>query len=522
MAPRSALVGLSYTADSDSEDEMARGELDALPTPDSNTENRAPTRKPRGKAAQTGKTAKATKLAAKAKPAARRTSRSSILAVKKQNAAVTKKAVARGGRKALAERQNANMSDTEEVDEFAGEDIVAEPVEEAKPTRRGRPAKGKAKDEGVAEVPQKKTRKTVAVALAPATKDVAKGKVATKGRATKHAPSPEPEPKMAIPETQPDPEPMDIEESIEVEEVPKSMPPLSRPSRRHATQPRAPTKQPMSAPRRAGSVSDSERDPAYRRKLGDVTKKLEAITLKYNNLKELASSGKELNFEQLRRRTDQTAKDQDAVIKALKQQIAEIQSQTGELAFMRNQITKLEKENARLTSETKSLSMSLTSAQNENKTLSTKLAAARSSAPPEPKTVPGSAAKPRSTVVLPGAAEAAKESQTRLQKVELYSDLTNLLICGVKKGEEYEEVYDCVQTGRNALHFYLSVINDSHGSYDDTEFVYNPQFDQSRDQALLDLLPDYLTEEISFPRSQAAKFYMKVVDCMSKRIELEE
>jgi hypothetical protein len=39
---------------------------------------------------------------------------------------------------------------------------------------------------------------------------------------------------------------------------------------------------------------------------------------------------------------------------------------------------------------------------------------------------------------------------------------------------------------------------------------------------LLDLLPDYLTEEISFPRGHAAKFFSKVVDSMSKRIILEE
>jgi len=38
----------------------------------------------------------------------------------------------------------------------------------------------------------------------------------------------------------------------------------------------------------------------------------------------------------------------------------------------------------------------------------------------------------------------------------------------------------------------------------------------------LDLLPDYLTEEICFPRAQAAKFYCKVVDSMSKKIVLEE
>lgn len=232
--------------------------------------------------------------------------------------------------------------------------------------------------------------------------------------------------------------------------------------------------------------------------------------------------------------------DQDAVIKALKQQLSEVQSRTSDLASMKKELAQLSKENARLVAENKKFSDSLTSAQNENKTLSTKLAAARSSVPPETK-VPGSAVKNRSTgVVLPGTAEAAKEAQLAKQKVDIYSDLTNLVVLGVKKNEDEEDVYDCLQTGRNgskcieskvrqttadmaptALHFHLTVASGS-DSYEDTEFIYQPLLNEQRDKELLDLLPDYLTEEICFPRGQAAKFYCKVVDSMSKKIILEE
>ncbi|ORY05818.1 hypothetical protein BCR34DRAFT_453916, partial [Clohesyomyces aquaticus] len=148
MAPRNntAAVNLSFAVDSASEDEMAR-DINSFPTPDSNTENKAPTRKGRGKAtAQTAKSALATKKIAKAKTTARRASGGSVLGVRKEKAAVAKKAGAKPGRKALAERQNADMGDagdTEEVDEFEGEDEIAEPVEEPKPARRGRPAKVK-------------------------------------------------------------------------------------------------------------------------------------------------------------------------------------------------------------------------------------------------------------------------------------------------------------------------------------------------------------------------------------------
>jgi hypothetical protein len=165
-----------------------------------------------------------------------------------------------------------------------------------------------------------------------------------------------------------------------------------------------------------------------------------------------------------------------------------MQSRSSELASMKKELAKLHKENARLASENSTLSTSLESAQKENKTLSTKLTAARASAPPETR-VPGSAVKSRAPgVVLPGAAEAAKEAQLRQSKIDLYSDLTNLVIVGLKKGEDGDDVYDCLQTGRNgsrlspnsiicyrtdsgsALHFQLSVMNGD--SYEDAQFVY--------------------------------------------------
>ena len=72
----------------------------------------------------------------------------------------------------------------------------------------------------------------------------------------------------------------------------------------------------------------------------------------------------------------------------------------------------------------------------------------------------------------------------------------------------------------SALHFKLSIANDSDGktmSFDETEFLYTPLLDANRDRELLELLPDYLTEEITFSRQHAAKFYSRVVDTLTKR-----
>lgn len=76
-----------------------------------------------------------------------------------------------------------------------------------------------------------------------------------------------------------------------------------------------------------------------------------------------------------------------------------------------------------------------------------------------------------------------------------------------------------------ALHFKLAVANDSDGkgsSYEDTEFQYTPRLDSNRDRDLLELLPDYLSEEITFSRMNAAKFYGRVAETLTKRRMEEE
>ena len=70
-----------------------------------------------------------------------------------------------------------------------------------------------------------------------------------------------------------------------------------------------------------------------------------------------------------------------------------------------------------------------------------------------------------------------------------------------------------------ALHFKLAVANDNDAKihYEDATFLYTPRFDANRDRDLLELLPDYLSEEIAFSRVNAAKFYGRVVDTLTKR-----
>lgn len=108
---------------------------------------------------------------------------------------------------------------------------------------------------------------------------------------------------------------------------------------------------------------------------------------------------------------------------------------------------------AKITDMTTSLSETRT----ENKALSAKLAAARATEAAAAK-VPGSALKASRGV---GASQLQVEamqasSQTAQMKEDLYADLTGLIVRGVKRGSE-QDIYDCLQTGRNGSKFFCSL-----------------------------------------------------------------
>ena len=81
-------------------------------------------------------------------------------------------------------------------------------------------------------------------------------------------------------------------------------------------------------------------------------------------------------------------------------------------------------------------------------------------------------------------------------------------------------------TSQIALHFHLSTPSQdsnpkSSTDYQDAEFDYTPLLNEKRDQGLLEILPDFLTDEIQFPRSHAAGFYTKLFENMKRKIEAD-
>ena len=175
-----------------------------------------------------------------------------------------------------------------------------------------------------------------------------------------------------------------------------------------------------------------------------------------------------------------------------------------------------------LESQVEQMATSLAETRTEAKALATKLAASRSI-----------------DTTNNGSSTGQEVVQAMQMKEDLYGDLTGLIVRSIKH-EGGEDIYDCIQTGRNgskwtgcsrareaseltrekALHFKLSIGEDSTSeTYDDAHFTYRPQLDPSRDRELVETLPDYLTEEITFPRPHAAKFYARVTKALTERME---
>ncbi|KAM0708130.1 hypothetical protein Q7P35_004780 [Cladosporium inversicolor] len=459
-----------------------------------------------------------------------------------------KNPVGRPSRQALKDRTNNHeASDNEENNNAEDAEMdVEEPKPKAKRTRTTAASKRKA------------------AASEPAEETAKPANPAKRTRTTKRAASPEP--MHIIPETQQDPEQMeDVSHTIEgADEVVAEPAPVVRQTNGLSSRQRSASVQPLQphasarsgsaqpgypGPReRSGSVSGTERerrggDPELRRKLNEMTRKHENLSLKYENLQEVGEKSAKANFDKLKRATDEKAKAAAELIASLRKEVVEARKttkvDTSESTALQKQINALTASNEKLAAENKELKAKTQAAhsdakaaQNEVKSIEVKLAAARAEVTAQEaklaKAAAGSAAATARNVPT-NTTESQKEAK---MKENLYSDLTGLIIRNVKR-KEGEDEFDCIQTGRNGtLHFHLTLANDISASsapktpsgsrYEETEFTYEPLLDEGRDSELMDLLPDYLTEDIEFPRHQALKFYHKMLESMMKRVMVEE
>lgn len=301
--PKHAHSTLSGLIDSDSEDTQF---VDAMPTPDSAAENRAPGKKARGRP----KVAPA--KVTKAKAPARRTS-GRLTSKAKANPATT----TRSKRPALADKTNQQYaSETEEVEDFdANEDvdmggqdvedaIVVEKQTKPKTTmKKTTTKKATTSSKGKATKEMSCTNKNIADtpdASRPVSRVTKK-----RGPSKKETPA-DPSPEKIVMETQVPP--MDIDAEAEEDEIVEK--PITK-TAHNASRARSNSRhrQPSLQRRQVGSASDTERnDPALRRKLGEVIKKYENLHLKYQDLREIGLKEAERNFERLKKQNEERTK----------------------------------------------------------------------------------------------------------------------------------------------------------------------------------------------------------------------
>ncbi|KAL8783159.1 MAG: hypothetical protein Q9195_009472 [Heterodermia aff. obscurata] len=528
MSKAKAITPATGPADSDMDDELDSPEANAQPSPDSNQENNAAPGK-RGRPSRKAASARFSKPKA---PAKRTTS---ATMVEKKKAAPKKRAV--GKRVPLKEQANVQQaSDTEvgavnapadkELDPIEDVSMDEQPPVEEPPKSKKPVGRGKKTATKESKPPPKTTEKDGEFEYTPIRN--ADNAMFSKVQANANDPVGQNSKKnkngkpTEIPETQT--EPMDIDPPSVPEKdedaIPQSV--YRQTNNLRAT---SKTRQPPVNRRRAGSASDTEptaTDPALRRKLGEMTKKVDNLERRYSKLREVGIKEAEANFEKLKAQSEAKTRVANDLIASLRKELVEQKALVSESKFLSQQITTKDNDLATANAKIALLNTSLTESQNENKALQAKLANVRASSVVESvqtgKT-PGSAmkGKPQARTIMVGSAEAAQAAQVAQLKEDLYSDLTGLILRGVEKEEE-ESVYDCIQTGRNGtLHFKISVANDTDVPYDEADIKYTPLLDANRDRDILQLLPDYLSEEITFPRSQAAHFYGRVVDTLMKK-----
>ncbi len=208
---------------------------------------------------------------------------------------------------------------------------------------------------------------------------------------------------------------------------------------------------------RAGSFdAEGRSDPATRRKLPDLQNKLDAMDAKYHNLRELAVIEAERKFDELRKQSEKSAAAAKSLVASLQEQLTAQERKLGASSALNKTIQERDTETSRLKQQLVKSEAETKAAKEENRKNVEKVASMRSAAASiesvnVPK-VPGSAQKPAGGVRIMGTAEQAQAAQAAQLKIDLYSDLTGLIIRSLKRETE-EDVFDCIQTGRNGSKF---------------------------------------------------------------------
>ncbi|RCI13956.1 hypothetical protein L249_8117 [Ophiocordyceps polyrhachis-furcata BCC 54312] len=248
-------------------------------------------------------------------------------------------------------------------------------------------------------------------------------------------------------------------------------------------------------------------DVFSRRRLGELNKRHENLKIRHRDLRDVGIKSAEVNFDRLKKQAEGNIAVSNHLILQLQEDLAAQTALAEQGESLRQQLERSEANAESLQAAVDKLTADLNAARQEISALSVKLTVNRNAE--------NSVQKP--TIKFNAVVDKSELIHTAHAKEDLYGDLTGLIVRGLSQGED-EDIFDCIQTGRNGtLHFKLASERRSPSeSYDDVQLTYRPQLDESRDQGLIQLLPDYLVEDITFSRSHASKFYHRVIRSLSE------
>lgn len=172
------------------------------------------------------------------------------------------------------------------------EDVLATPPGSDEPAARKRGARGRPKKDAV--IPDSVLKKDASMGAR-------RDRKATEGEEPVSAEDESSE----IPETQEAPFLMDVD--VEEDDQVEDLPVLSRFSAPPSAHRQGIYHLPSSASKRSSNTLDHESDPSIRRRLGEMTKKYEALEAKYKDLKNVAVTEAEKTFDRLRKTSEERA-----------------------------------------------------------------------------------------------------------------------------------------------------------------------------------------------------------------------
>lgn len=160
----------------------------------------------------------------------------------------------------------------------------------------------------------------------------------------------------------------------------------------------------------------------------------------------------------------------DQLIAALKDELSSQKQAARETVRLQKQLESSESQLSSLNAKVAELTSSLTKSKTEINALNIKLTASRQAEAAaaakigQPQHVPGSAVKNKQngnrTLTLSNSEAVAQATQQHQLKEDLYSDLTGLIVRGVKRDQQSgEDVYDCIQTGKNGSKFFATPLS---------------------------------------------------------------